>query len=60
MAIAWAGVGLALVGCSEGYDIPARPAELEMLQGDADCLADNEPSQGDACTQDCLTATCAS
>jgi hypothetical protein len=59
-AIAWAGVSLAIVGCSEGYDIPDRPAELEMLQGDADCLADNEPSQGDACTQDCMTATCAS
>jgi len=45
-------------GCSGGYDI-ALPADHVMPQGDADCLADDEPSQGDVCTQDCLTATCA-
>jgi hypothetical protein len=46
-------------GCSGGYDVPL-PAGHVPPQGDADCLADNEPSQGDVCTQDCLTATCAS
>jgi hypothetical protein len=55
-----AAVALAAFGCSGGYDIPPLPADQPMPQGDADCLADNEPSQGDVCTQDCLTATCAS
>ena len=59
-AVAATGVVLSAFGCSGGYDIPPLPADQPMPQGDADCLADNEPSQGDACTQDCFTATCAS
>ena len=58
-AVAAAGVALSVFGCSAGYDIPPL-AEGLTLQGDRDCAADNEPSQGDACSQDCLTATCAS
>lgn len=59
-AVVAAGVGLAVFGCSGGYDIPPAPAGTPALQGDEDCQLDNEPSQGDACSQDCLTATCAS
>jgi len=58
-AVAAVGVALAVFGCSGGYDIPPL-AEGLSLQGDRDCAADNEPSQGDACSQDCLTASCAS
>jgi hypothetical protein len=57
-AVAVSGIALALGACSGGYDI-ALPADHVVPQGDADCLADNEPSQGDVCTADCLTATCA-
>jgi hypothetical protein len=59
-AVVAAGVGLAVFGCSAGYDIPPPPAGTEALQGDMDCDSDTEPSQGDACSKDCLTATCAS
>jgi hypothetical protein len=49
---------LLAAGCSGGYDAPPLPADHQPLQGDEDCAADNEPSQGDRCSQDCLTATC--
>jgi hypothetical protein len=58
--VAAAGALLAAPGCTGGYDIPAPPEGTPALQGDADCDADSEPSQGDACTRDCLMATCAS
>jgi hypothetical protein len=58
-AAAIATASLVVVGCSGGYDIPL-PADFEPPQGDIDCRDDMEPSQGDVCTQDCLTATCAS
>jgi hypothetical protein len=61
-------------GCSEGYDVPplSIPCDdgcplgmkcdgatgLCAPQGDVDCAADEEPSQGDMCTRDCLTASC--
>jgi hypothetical protein len=45
-------------GCSDGYDVPAR--EGYVPSGDTKCLADDEPGQGDPCSQDCLTASCAS
>ncbi|MDF3066366.1 MAG: hypothetical protein K0R38_1967 [Polyangiaceae bacterium] len=54
-----AGGLLAAVGCSEGYDVPPLP-NGEMAIGDQLCQADMEPGQGDVCTKDCLTATCAS
>jgi hypothetical protein len=59
-AVAAGVVALAVFGCSGGYDSVPLPEGEPLAQGDADCQADNEPSQGDVCTQDCLTATCAS
>ena len=56
-AVAAAVAVFTALGCSSGYDIPADGV---VPQGDLDCIADNEPSQGDVCTKDCLTATCAS
>jgi hypothetical protein len=56
-AVAALGALVTALGCSSGYDIPANGV---IPQGDLDCMADMEPSQGDVCTQDCLTATCAS
>lgn len=49
---------LAAVGCSGGYDIAPLP-NGELAEGDRLCRDDMQPSQGDLCTQDCLTATCA-
>ena len=46
-------------GCSEGYDIPPYQG-AEPLKGDMLCEFDEEPGQGDPCSADCLTATCAS
>ena len=59
LAAAVAATALAVVhGCSAGYDTPI-PADYQTPQGDLDCMNNTEPSQGDVCTQDCLTATCA-
>ncbi len=56
-AVAVAGGGLlAAVGCSGGYDIDPLPAG-ELLEGDIACMND-EGSQGQPCSQDCLTASC--
>jgi hypothetical protein len=53
------GALLVAAGCSEGYDIPPVAAGAEPL-GDMLCASDMEPGQGDPCTKDCLTASCAS
>lgn len=50
---------LAGAGCSGGYDVPPLPGG-QVADGDQLCKDDMEPGQGDVCTQDCLTATCAS
>jgi hypothetical protein len=56
-AVAVAAALVTALGCSSGYDIPSNGV---VPKGDADCMADMEPSQGDVCTRDCLDATCAS
>jgi len=51
--------------CASDAECPSanlcNPSTLTCApQGDVDCQLNNEPSQGDACSADCTTATCAS
>jgi hypothetical protein len=50
------GALVVVVGCADGYDIAPLPPGT-VLNGDKGC-ADNAGSQGQRCTQDCVTATC--